>query len=154
MSDSVFWTFFGSVWLIVGLGAAALSGFGLATGFLAPPGGPDLRWVFLAGGIATTGAGLWIVVGARRAAARVRRLMADGIEIAATVTELRPSAIAVNRRRLWRVHYRYDHGAGGPFAGASDAMRQEMLAGLAPGSAVRIKIDPAQPARSVFLAPA
>lgn len=150
--DSFFWTFFGSVWLVVGLGAALVSASSLLTG-VPEPSSPDLRWVFLAAGIAMTGVGGTIVVRARRGAARARRLMADGIEIAATVTEIRPSLITVNRQRLCRVRYRYEHGVGGPFTGESDAVQPDTVAGLAPGSTVRIKVDPVRPAQSLFLPP-
>jgi hypothetical protein len=148
--DSFFWTFFGSVWLIVGLGAALVSASSLLTG-VPEPSSPDLRWVFLIAGTAMTGFGGTIVVRARREAARLRRLMAAGIEIAATVTEIRPSAITVNRRRQWHVHYRYEHGVGGPYAGASGALPEEAIADLAVGATVRIKVDPARPVASVLL---
>ena len=75
---------------------------------------PDLFPMFLGVGLVAAAAGSLIVCRARAAAARDRRLMGAGLQLAATVTEIRPSAIKINREPRWHVVYRYEYTKGRP----------------------------------------
>lgn len=149
--DSKFWVFFGSIWLLVGLGFFVTSVIGV---FFAEPSAaddPNLLWVFLAVGLVVTLVGGFIVRRALAAAARDRRLMRSGIQLTATVTDIRRSPVDINRQARWHVHYRYEYSAGRGFEGRSRALSSAAVERFKPGDAVLIKADPRQPAESLFL---
>lgn len=149
-----FWMLFGGVWLFGGA-SFLLSSAGAF--FLL--GSLDYEQTvilsgFFAGGVAMTAVGGVIVQRARAAAARDRRLMRDGVELPASVVEVRRSAININREGRWHVRYRYEPSAGQTLEGESRPLPWDAVEGLRPGDPVCIKSDPRQPAESLFLGPA
>lgn len=149
--DSKFWVFFGSIWLIVGLAFAVVS---LGTLLFADPSDmdePGLLWVFLPVGLVLAVVGGYIVRRALVTAARDRRLMQSGIQVTATVTDIRRSPIDINRQARWHVHYRYEYSAGRSFEGRSRALSGGAVEDFKPGGEVLIKVDPGHPEESLFL---
>lgn len=149
--DSKFWVFFGSIWLIVGLGFAVVSFGALLFVDPAEMDEPGLLWVFLPVGLVLTAVGGYIVRRALATAARDKRLMQSGIQLTATVTEIRRSPIDINRQARWHVHYRYEYSAGRSFEGRSRALSGGAVEGFKPGDQVLIKADPRQVEESLFL---
>ncbi len=84
-------------------------------------------------------------------AARDNRLIQSGIQLTATVTDIRRSPIEINRQARWHVHYRYEYNAGRSLEGRSRALSGGVVEGFKPGDSVLIKVDPRQPEESVFL---
>jgi len=149
--DSRFWVFFGSIWLVVGLGFAVVS---LGALLFADPSDmdePGLLWVFLPVGLVVTAVGGYIVRHGLVTAARDKRLMQSGIQLTATVTDIRRSPIDINRQARWHVHYRYEYSAGRNFEGRSRALPGDAVEGYRPGGEVLIKVDPRHPEESLFL---
>lgn len=149
--DSKFWVFFGSIWLIVGLGFAVVSLGALL--FVDPRemDEPGLLWVFLPVGLILTAVGGYIVRHGLVTAARDKRLMQSGIQLTATVTDIRRSPIDINRQARWHVHYRYEYSAGRNFEGRSRALPGNVVEGCGAGGEVLIKVDPRRPEESLFL---
>lgn len=149
--DAKFWVFFGSIWLLVGL-AFAVSSLG-ALLFVDPSNmdEPALLWVFLPAGLVLAGVGGYIVRRARATAARDKRLMHSGIQIAATVTDIRRSPVEINRRARWHVHYRYEYTTGRVLEGRSRMLSSEAVAAFQPGDPVLVKVDPRHPEESLLL---
>jgi hypothetical protein len=152
--DSKFWFFFGGIWLLCGLGFLVSSLGALLFVDRAAMNNPNLLWPFLAAGIVITAAGGFIVYRARTTAARDRRLLEAGIERRATVTDIRRSAIDINRQARWHVVYRYEYSIGQPLQGESRALSGDAVADFKPGDKVLIKVDPERPQDSLFLGPA
>lgn len=149
-----FWYFFGGIWLVVGLLFLAAS---LGVNLFADPamGAEDAPpWLFALAGIVMSAAGAAIIHFARTAAARDRRLMESGILINATVTDVQRSRIDINRQTRWHVAYRYEYTRGRTFEGRSRALPASEVQGYRPGDEVKIKVDPQNPAESLFLGPA
>lgn len=149
--DTRFWLLFGGLWLSIGVIFSATS---LAVRLFVDPAAlnePDLLPMFLGIGLVAAAAGSLIVYGARAAAARDRRLMGSGLQLAATVTEIRPSAIKINREPRWHVVYRYEYTKDRPLEGKSRALPGEAVQGFRPGDRVNIKVDPHKPEDSLFL---
>lgn len=146
-----FWLFFGGLWLFVGVAfLAATAGINLfadpaALNEDAPP-----LWVFGLVGLAASGFGGFILRRTLVASARERRLKQRGVEVAATVTDVRRSLVEINRQTRWYVCYRYQYG-GRALSGESGNMPGEMVMDYKPGDRVRIKIDPQRPEQSLFL---
>ncbi len=149
--DSKFWVFFGGIWLLVGLGFALISLGALLFADPAAMDEPGLLWVFLPVGLVLAAVGGYIVRRALAAVARDRRLMRSGIQLTATVTDIRRSPIEINRQARWYVHYRYEYSAGRSFEGRSNALSGGAVEGFKPGDQVVIKADPRQPEESLFL---
>lgn len=148
--DRWFWLLFGGIWLFVGVAfLSATAGINL---FADPAAlNPDTPlWVFALAGLATSGFGGLILRRTLIAAARERRLMQSGIQLTATVTDIRRSLVDVNRQTRWYVCYRYDH-AGRALIGESYSMHGEAVADCKPGDRVAIKVDPRRPEQSLFL---
>lgn len=149
--DTRFFYFFGGIWLAVGAGMLA-AGVGLPqlldstttdTAELPP-------WAFALIGLALATAGGGIIGWARRGAAHDRRLMQAGLGVDATVTDIVESPLKINRQTRWNVCYRYAFN-GRELEGKSRALPGPQVADFKPGQRVRIKIDPKQPADSLFL---
>jgi hypothetical protein len=87
----------------------------------------------------------------RRASARDRRRMEGGIDLDATVTEIRRSASRISHRARWRVLYRYEYTLGWPLEGKSRPLSGDIVSEFRPGDQVLIKVDPGRPERSVFV---
>jgi hypothetical protein len=149
--DSKFWVFFGGIWLVVGLCFAVVSLGALLFVDPAEMDEPDLLWVFLPVGLVVAAVGGYIVRRALVTAARDRRLMQSGIQVIATVTDIRRSPIDINRQARWHVHYRYDYSAGRDFEGRSRALPGDVVEGYGSGGEVLIKVDPRRPEESLFL---
>jgi Protein of unknown function (DUF3592) len=148
--DRFFWLLFGGIWLLVGVAfLAATAGINL---FADPAAlNPDTPlWVFALAGLAACAFGGVILRRTLIAAARERRLMQSGIEVPATVTDVRRSRIEINRQTRWYVCYRYDY-SGRALAGESHSMPGEAVADFKPGDRVTIKVDPQKPEVSLFL---
>jgi hypothetical protein len=149
--DRGFWYFFGGIFLAVGV--AFLFGAAGVNLFADPKqldGAPP--WVFALAGLLAAGLGGFVVRRAWRDRAHEKRLMATGIPLSATVTDVRRSRIEVNRRSRWYVCYRYEYG-GRQLTGESHAMAAEWVEGFKPGGAVQIKIDPRKPEDSLLIGP-
>jgi hypothetical protein len=149
--DNRLWVFFGGIWLLVGLGFAVVS---LGALLFADPSDmdePGLLWVFLPVGLVLPVVGGYIVRRALVTAARDKRLMQSGIQLTATVTDIRRSPIEVNRQARWHVHYRYEYSTGRSFEGRSRALSSGAVEDLKPGGEVLIKVDPRHPEESLFL---
>lgn len=149
--DSRFWYLFGGIWLVVGVGFLAAS---LGVNLFADPAALNQDaplWIFVAAGLASSVAGGAIIYFARKAAARVRRLMQSGVQLTATVIDIRRSMIEINRQTRWHVVYRYEYTKGRPFEGKSHAMPGEAVWAFKPGDKVLIKVDPGKPEDSLFL---
>jgi hypothetical protein len=149
--DNGFWIMFGGIWVLVGVaffaGSAGYNWFA----------DPDLLakrdvplWVFTLAGFVLTGAGGFILYRTMATAARDKRLMQSGVPVAATVGDVERSWIEINRQSRWHLRYRYDHG-GRAFEGRSHTMRGEEVWSFKPGDKVAIKVDPQNPAESLFL---
>jgi hypothetical protein len=150
--DRGFWTFFGGIFLVVGIAFVALS-LGINV-FADPDQGDGLpRWVFALVGVVAAAGGAGVIYVARQAATRDRRLMETGTTITATVTDVRRSRVEINRQSRWLVSYRYEYSKGRMFEGSSRAMTADQVSGFKPGDAVRIKVDPAKPEDSLFVGP-
>jgi hypothetical protein len=149
--DGRFWVFFGGIWLLVGLGFAVVSLGALLTGAHAEADEPALFWIFLSVGVALAAVGGFIIRRALTIAARDKRLMRSGIQLTATVTDIRRSPIDINRQARWHVHYRYEYSAGRGFEGRSRALSGADMERFKPGDSVLIKADPRRPAESLFL---
>jgi hypothetical protein len=89
---------------------------------------PGLLWVFLPVGLALAAVGGYIVRRALVTAARDRRLMQSGIQLTATVTDVRRSPIDIDRQARWHVHYRYGYSSGQNFEGRSRALAGDAVA--------------------------
>jgi hypothetical protein len=149
--DGKFWVFFGSIWLLVGLGFTVVSLGALLTGAHTEGDEPALFWVFLPVGLVLAAIGGFIVRRALAVAARDKRLLQSGIQLTGTVTDIRRSPIDINRQARWHVHYRYEYSAGRSFEGRSRALPGEAVKGFKPGDSVLIKADPRQPQESLFV---
>lgn len=149
--DSKFWVFFGGIWLLVGLGFFVTSLIALFFAEPAASDDPALLWVFLAVGLAVASAGAFIIRRALVIAARDKRLMRSGIQVTATVTDLRRSPVTINRQERWHVHYRYEYTAGRTLEGRSPALPSDAVIGFRPGDEVLVKVDPRQPEESLFV---
>jgi hypothetical protein len=145
-----FWYLFGGIWLLVGIGFLA-GAFGI--NLFANPnqldGGPP--WLFAAAGAIAAGAGGAIIYFARKAVVRDRRLMQTGVALTATVIDIRRSMVDINRQTRWHVVYRYEYGNGTPREGKSRALPADDVLPFKPGDKVQIKVDPQNPAESLFL---
>ena len=149
--DSRFWYLFGGIWLVVGVGFLAAS---LGVNLFADPAALNQDaplWVFVAVGFAASVAGGAIIYFARKAAARDRRLMQSGVQLTATVIDIRRSMIEINRQTRWHVVYRYEYTKGRPLEAKSHAMPGEAVWAFKPGDKVLIKVDPEKPEESLFL---
>lgn len=149
-----FWMLFGGICLICGVSFLAVSAGVLLLGQPLDGEQTIVLSAFLAAGVAIAAVGGVIVQRARAAAARDRRLMRSGIELPATVTEIRRSAIDINREPRWHVRYRYEYSDAEAFEAESRALPWDAVEGLHPGDKVRIKVDLRQPAESLFVGPA
>jgi hypothetical protein len=148
--DRFFWLLFGGIWLFVGVAfLAATAGVNLFADPAAINQDVPL-WVFFAAGLAASAFGGFILRRTLVSSARERRLMQTGIQVPATVTDVRRSLVEINRQTRWYVCYRYDYG-GRVLTGESDAMPGEMVADFKPGDRVAIKVDPQKPEESLFL---
>lgn len=145
-----FWYLFGGIWLLVGVGFIAAS---LGVNLFADPdhlkGGSP--WLFAVAGVVAATAGGAIIYFTRKAAARDRRLMQSGVQLTATVIDIRRSMIDINRQTRWHVVYRYEHTKGRSLEGKSRALLAEDVLGFKPGDTVQIKVDPQKPEESPFL---
>jgi hypothetical protein len=149
-SDRLFWLMFGGIWLFVGAAFLfATAGINLFADPAALNADTPL-WVFALAGLAASGFGGFILRRTLIAAARERRLMQSGIQLTATVTDIRRGLVEINRQTRWYVCYRYDH-AGRTLTGESDSMHGEAVADFKPGDRVSIKVDPQRPEQSLFL---
>jgi hypothetical protein len=149
--DSRFWYLFGGIWLVVGVCFVAAS---LGVNLFADPEQLDdgtPLWLFAAVGLAASAAGGAIIYFALAAAARDRHLMQSGVELTATVIDIRRSLIDINRQTRWHVVYRYEYTKGRPLEGKSRAFPGEAVEGFRPGDRVHIKVDPQKPEESMFL---
>jgi len=149
--DSKFWVLFGGIWLIVGLGFAVVSLGALLFVDPSEMNEPGLLWVFLPVGLVLTAVGGYIVRRALVTAARDKRLMRSGMQIIATVTDIRRSPININRQARWHVLYRYEYTAGRSLEGKSGPLAGDAVEGFRPGVQVLIKVDPRRPEKSLFL---
>jgi Protein of unknown function (DUF3592) len=149
--DQRFWIFFGSIWLLVGLGFFAGSiGYNVFADAdtLAKRDVP--LWIFTLAGFVLTAAGGFIIYRAMTIAARDRRLLQSGVQTAATVIDIERSRIEINRQSRWHVRYRYEHG-GRTFDGRSRALHGEDVWSYKPGDKIAIRIDPQKPEESLFV---
>ena len=149
--DSRFWYMFGGIWLVVGVCFVAAS---LGINLFADPDAINEDaplWLFALVGIAATIAGAVVVYLAHTTAARDARLMQSGVQLTATVIDIRRSMIEINRQTRWQVVYRYEYTKGRPLHGKSRALSGETVSAFKPGDKVLIKVDPRQPEESLFL---
>ena len=149
--DSRFWVLFGGIWLTVGLGFAVVSLGALLFVDPADMNDPGLLWAFLPAGLVLTAVGGYIVRRALATAARDKRLIESGIQLTATVTDIRRSPIDINRQARWHVLYRYEYTAGRRLEGKSRALSSAAVEGLRPGDPVLVKVDTKRPEESLFL---
>lgn len=148
--DRSFWFLFGGIWAFVGVAFLAAT---MGVNLFADPDAldPDTPlWVFFAAGLAASGFGGFILRRAYLAGARERRLMRSGMQLTATVTDVRRSRIEINRRSRWFVCYRYEY-ADRTLTGESDPIAGEAVWEFKPGDRVMIKVDPRRPEDSLFL---
>ena len=146
-----FWFLFGGIWLVVGIGFIGTS-LGVNPFAEANAANSELPlWVFALVGVVAAAAGAAIVYFARNEALRDRRLADTGVELTAAVVDVRRSAVDINRQSRWHVVYRYEHPAGRSHDGESRAMSGGGVDGYKPGDKVRIKVDPGNPAESLFI---
>ena len=149
--DNRFWVLFGGIWLVVGVCFVAAS---LGVNLFADPAmlNQDVPlWLFFLLGLVCAGAGGAIIYFARNAAARDRRLMQSGVQLTATVIDIRRSMIDINRQTRWHVVYRYEYTKGRPLEGKSRALPGEAVWAFKPGDKVLIKVDPGKAEESLFL---
>lgn len=149
--DRFFWLLFGSLWLFVGIAFLAVT---TGVKLFADPNSLNQDtplWVFTAVGAVSSVAGGTIIYCARKAAARDRRLMQSGVQLIATVIDIRQGMIKINRQTRWHLVYRYEYTKGRLLEGKSRALPGEAVQGLAPGDRVNIKVDPQKPEESLFL---
>ena len=149
MGANRFWILFGALCLFLGIAfIAATLGMNVFAGSAARSAGDT--WLLAIVGIAASGAGAGILYFARAAVARDRRLMQSGVDLVATVADIRRSAIVINEQVLWHVRYRYEY-AGRAMEGESQALPGDAVQGYRPGDRVNIKVDPQRPEESLFL---
>ncbi|MDP2620047.1 MAG: DUF3592 domain-containing protein [Hyphomicrobiales bacterium] len=148
--DRFFWHLFGGIWLLVGAGFLAAT-FGI--NLFADPEALNTDtplWLFALIGIVCCIGGAAVIYVARKSAARDRHLMQSGVELTATVIDIRRSLIDINRQTRWHVAYRYEYPKGQPREGKSRALPGEAVWAFKPGDNVQIKIDPQKPEESLF----
>ena len=130
--DRSFWLLFGAIWLFVGVAfLAATAGVNLFADPAALNKDAPL-WVFALAGLACSGFGGFVLRRTLVASARERRLTQSGVQLAATVTDIRRSLIEINRQPHWIICYRYEH-AGSVMTGESSAMGGDAVADFKPG---------------------
>ena len=81
----------------------------------------------------------------------MRNQRQSGVQITATVIDIRRSMIEINRQTGWHVVYRYEYTKSRPLEGKSHALRGETVWAFKPGDNVLIKVDPQRPEDSLFL---
>jgi hypothetical protein len=141
---------FGGIWLVVGVAfLAATAGVNLFADPAALNQDAPL-WVFALAGLASCGFGGFILRRTLIGSAREKRLLQAGIELPATVTDVRRSLVEINRQTRWYLCYRYEYGDR-TLTGESDNMPGDMVSDFKPGDRLRIKIDPGKPEDSLFL---
>ena len=149
--DNRFWILFGGIWLVIGVCFVAAS---LGVNLFADPAmlNQDVPlWLFILLGLVCAGTGGAIIYFARKAAVRDRRLMQFGVQLTATVIDIRRSMIDINRQTRWHLVYRYKYTKGRPLEGKSRALPGEAVWAFKPGDNVLIKVDPGKPEESLFL---
>jgi hypothetical protein len=146
---SWFGILFGGLWLFCGTVFVLLSLVGI---LLAPPADEvGWTWALVAAGFAMALAGGLLFHRGLFGPARDRRLLRSGIQVTATVTDLRRSPVTINRQERWHVHYRYEYTAGRTLEGRSRALPSDAVIGFRPGGQVLVKVDPRQPEKSLFV---
>jgi len=148
--DSRFWYLFGGIWLVVG---AAFLAATASINLFADPAALNQDaplWVFVAVGLAASVAGGAVIYFARKAAMHDRHLIQSGVQLTATVIDIRQSMIEINRQTRWNVVYRYEYTKGRPLEGKGHALPGEAVWAFKPGDKVLIKVDPRQPEDSLF----
>jgi len=148
-SDRRFWLLFGGIFLVVGICFIAAS---LGINLFADPNGLNGAppWVFALAGLAAGTFSAFILRRTLLASARERRLIQTGIQVHATVSDVRRSLVEINRQSRWYVCYSYNY-AGRAFTGESNPMPGEMVMEFKPGDRITIKVDPRKPEDSLFV---
>jgi Protein of unknown function (DUF3592) len=120
---------------------------------LAPAGSNQFAGYVIMGAVG----GVLAILGAallRRPIGRVfarRRLLAQGAQATASVSEVFQTSTAVNRVILWQLRYRYRDAHGAEHEAESDLMTPGEAAAWRAGESGPILYDPARPASSVWL---
>jgi Protein of unknown function (DUF3592) len=73
-----------------------------------------------------------------------------GVEVQATVIEVRRIVSRISRQPRCRVLYQYEYTVGWALAGTSRPLSEDAARKFKPGDRVLIKVDPGRPERSVF----
>lgn len=149
--DDRFWFLFGGIFLLVGVCFVAAS---LGINLFADPetlNKDTPLWLFFAAGLVLSAGGGGIIYWAWTAAARDRRLMRSGVELVASVTDLRRALVDINREARWHVCFRYEYPPGQKRDGESRPLASFAAREFKLGDRVKIKVDPQQPDESLFL---
>ncbi|MCI0634542.1 MAG: DUF3592 domain-containing protein, partial [Actinobacteria bacterium] len=96
--------------------------------------------------------GVIFLVSARRVR-REWRLLREGQSGQGTVTAIEPTNVSINRRRQWRIRYRYQDHLGRVHAGTSGPVSPTAVEAIAVGDPVDIRFDRAYPEESVWVRP-
>lgn len=128
-----FWLLFGGIWLIVGLTFVAVSfresgnwTFGLMGAPFALVGGGLVAWSI-------------------RKMHRTLRLWREGVRCEASITEVVPANVRINRVQQWMVRFTYRDPYGESRQGESDYMSPEEAAEWHPGDRCWARVDPQRP---------
>jgi hypothetical protein len=142
-----FWTVFGSIWLAVGAPFLGFAVYSLWTG-REPVSETAL---FLGLGLLVGGGGAAILVVDGRRRRRAHRLRTAGVRTLATVVDVTPLRVFVNRQQLWRIRYEYKDFEHRTHRSAEYTTAEEATR-WSPGQTVPILIDPAEPGSSLWTA--
>lgn len=108
-----FWLFFGGIWLFVG-GIFLTAGIAMFAYqiLVAPRANLEDAIELLFVGAAVSGVGGTLVFKALAKRKMERELLRHGMPAEATITEIAPANIRINRVQQWAIHYRYQDAYG------------------------------------------
>lgn|GEM_PF-5169839 len=137
-----FWALFGAIWLLVGLIFVVIgSGLAASDGFYIP----------LAGGVAITAAGGMILRPALGRIGLELYLRREGLPLEGEVIAVEETSVRYNRRLQWKIRYRYLDRHGAWHQGSSGHLDPDEVAAWRVGDTALVRVDPAHPARSIWI---
>ncbi len=135
-----FWLFFGGLWLVVG-------GLFMVIGFVAGGDATDIAFpaIFAAVGSVL----LFKALKNRKLDEELRRY---GMPAEATITEIAPANIRINRVQQWAIHYRYQDSYGATHTD-SRIITPEEASQWRVGQSVTVRYDSQRPRLHVWIGP-
>jgi hypothetical protein len=149
-----FWFFFGGIWLFAGV---VFLVSGIAMTLLATPGqGSDVAvdpLIFAGAGVLVTVVGGTLVAKALAKRKLDEELRRQGMPAEATVTDVTPANIRINRMQQRAVHYRYQDAWGQSHTG-THIIAPDEAPQWPPGRRITVRYDAQRPHLHVWIGPA